>query len=199
MTATIALSTTSSLPSLGREVVPLSRKHYDSLIDSGLLTPADKVELINGQLFKKMSIGSKHNRMVTTLLRLLLQKLGERAVVISQGPVALHEYSEPEPDIAVVRPPEIAYDLRHPEPADVFFLIEVADSSLRFDREAKVPLYAACDIPECWLVDVNAQTITVFTQPEGASYRASTEYKSGDTITLSMFPDVQIALAELGW
>ena len=75
----------------------------------------------------------------------------------------------------------------------------MADSSLRFDREAKVPLYAACDIPECWLVDVNAQTITVFTQPEGASYRASTEYKSGDTITLSMFPDVQIALAELGW
>ena len=199
MTATIALSTTSSLPSLGREVVPLSRKHYDSLIDSGLLTPADKVELINGQLFKKMSIGSKHSGMVSILTNLLCEKLAKLATISVQNPVALHDYSEPEPDLAVLRPPALAYRTRHPEPADVFFLIEVADSSLRFDREAKVPLYAACDIPECWLVDVNAQTITVFTQPEGASYRASTEYKSGDTITLSMFPDVQIALAELGW
>ena len=184
---------------LGSTQVPLPRRVYDAMIDSGLITKDLKVELIHGQLIAKMPIGTKHSRMVNTLTRLLFSKVGNRAVIATQNPVALHEYSEPEPDIAIVKPPEMAYENRHPEPADIFFLIEVADSSLRFDREGKVPLYAACDIPETWVVDVNDRIITVYNRPEGGQYQQTTAYQSGDTIRLSMFPDVEIALSELGW
>ena len=184
---------------LGMELAPISRRRYDKMIDAGILTKDDKIELINGQLIKKMPIGIKHSGMVNALSNLLWQKLGGQAIISVQNPVALHEYSEPEPDIAVLRPPVSVYQERHPEPADIFFLIEVADTSLLFDREAKIPLYATCDIPECWLVDVNARSITVFRQPSGTTYQSRTEHKSGDTITLSMFPEVEITLAELGW
>jgi Uma2 family endonuclease len=184
---------------LGVQLMPLSRRIYDEMITAGMLTKENKVELINGQLIAKMPIGTKHSRMVTALVQMLCAKLSGKAIVSPQNPVALHEYSEPEPDVALVRLPLSEYENRHPEPADIFFLIEVADSSLRFDREAKVPLYAACDIPETWLVDVNDKVITIFSQPDGTGYQQGTIYKGGDSIRLSMFPDVEFALSELGW
>lgn len=185
--------------SFGIQQMPLPRRLYDSIISAGLLTKEDKVELIHGQLITKMPIGTKHARMVTTLSRLLFGKIGHRAMIAAQNPVALHEYSEPEPDLTIAKLPEMAYDQRHPEPADIFFLIEVADSSLRFDREGKVPLYAACDIAETWLVDVLGQTLTVFSQPTASGYQQSVTYKSGDSFRISMFPEVEIKLSELGW
>jgi Uma2 family endonuclease len=184
---------------LGSHQVPLSRRLYDSMISSGELTKEHKVELIYGQLVAKMPIGTKHSGMVNALANVLFSKLTQRAVISVQNPVALHEFSEPEPDLSVLRPPVLSYQERHPEPADIFFLIEVADSSLRFDREGKVPLYASCDIPETWLVDVNDKAITIFSQPDGTAYQQITTYKSGDSIRLSMFPDVEIALSDLGW
>ncbi|MBX7206742.1 MAG: Uma2 family endonuclease [Verrucomicrobiaceae bacterium] len=81
----------------------------------------------------------------------------------------------------------------------MFILIAVADSSLRLDREGKIPLHAACDIPETWLVDVVDQTLTVFTQPTPTGYQQSAAFKSGDTFRLAQFPDVEIAMSELGW
>ena len=184
---------------LGSTQVPLPRRVYDAMINSGELTKDFKVELIHGQLVAKMPIGTKHTGMVKALSNVLFSKLMQRAVISVQDPVALHEYSEPEPDLAVLQLPVADYQDRHPEPADIFFLIEVADSSLRFDREGKVPLYAACDIPETWVVDVNDRIITVYNRPEGGQYQQTTAYQSGDTIRLSMFPDVEIALSELGW
>ena len=188
-----------NIPAHGMELMPLSRRQYDGMISAGILTKEDKVELINGELVKKMPIGTKHSRMVNALVNRLCQKLGDLAIVAAQNPVALHEYSEPEPDVAVIRPPDSVYEDRHPEPADIFFLIEVADTSVRFDRDSKVPLYAACDITECWLVDINEKTITVFTKPDGTKYRQRTDFKSGDTIALQAFPGIGISLAELGW
>jgi Uma2 family endonuclease len=184
---------------LGTSQVPIPRRVYDVMVEQGLLTKDLKVELIHGQLVAKMPIGTKHSRMVNTLKRLLFSKLGDRAVIATQNPVALHEYSEPEPDLAIIKLPEMAYENRHPEPEDVFFLIEVADSSLRFDREGKIPLYASCDIPEAWLLDVNAQTLTVYRDPEGARYRTEQVYRAGDTFQLGAFPGVEIHLNELGW
>ena len=178
---------------------PMPRSMYDAMVEIGKLRKEHKVELICGQLIAKIPIGTKHTGMVKALANTLFAKLGTQAVVSVQDPVALHEYSEPEPDIAVLRPPVLAYQDRHPEPADIFLLIEVADSSLRFDREGKVPLYAACDIPETWLVDVSGQTLTVFTQPSPAGYQHSATSKSGDSFRLAHFPDVEIDLGELGW
>jgi Uma2 family endonuclease len=184
---------------LGTTYWPMPRAIYDQMIDAGSLRKEHKIELIHGQLIAKMPIGTKHTGMVKALANVLFAKLGARVVIGVQDPVALHEYSEPEPDLSILRPPVLSYQDRHPEPADIFFLIEVADSSLRFDREGKVPLYAACDIPETWLVDVNDKAITIFSQPNGGQYQQVTTCKSGDTIRLTMFPDVEIALSELGW
>jgi Uma2 family endonuclease len=177
----------------------MPRAMYDEMISAGILTKEHKVELIQGQMITKMPIGTKHSRMVNTLVNLLCEKLGRRAVIAPQNPVALHEFSEPEPDLAIVRPPATDCDDRHPEPADIFFLIEVADTSLRFDRDGKVPLYAACDIPECWLVDLNERVITVYSKPTATGYLHSATYRSGDLIRPSMFPDVELPVVGLGW
>jgi Uma2 family endonuclease len=184
---------------LGTRHWPMPRAIYDHMVELGDLRKDHKVELINGQLIAKMAIGTKHTGTVKALANLLWDKLGKQAVISVQDPVALHEYSEPEPDLAVLRPPVSVYRDRHPEPADIFLLIEVADTSLRFDLEAKVPLYAACDIPEAWVVDVNDQSITAFRSPSNARYHSATTYKAGDTIPLPMFPGTEIPLAELGW
>ncbi len=187
---------TTTAPEL--KLARLSRARYDAMIDTGILTENDAVELLDGQLYEAMPKGPRHNARVMRAAKLLERRFGDRCLIGSQNSIALHEYSEPEPDLSVLKYRADCYEHALPEPADVLFLIEVSDSTLAYDRDLKIPLYAAADIAEVWLVDVQARSVTVSREPEGNHYRNVTVYHSGQQIPLAAFPGETIAVDDLG-
>lgn len=146
---------------------------YYRMAEVGILAPDARVELIDGEVVEMPPIGAPHASVVTELQNLLIEAVGRRAVVRVQNPVRLDRHNEPEPDIALVRSSARKYRETHPSPEDVLLLVEVADSSLRFDRDVKVGLYARCGIPEVWLLDLTSTRITRFRGPSDAGYRES--------------------------
>ena len=170
---------------------------YHRMIEAGILTEGDRVELIRGEIVEMASIGTKHAASVRRLTRLFYNKLGDRVLVSPQNPVEVDEYSEPEPDIALLRPCEDFYAAAHPTPDDVFLLIEVSDSTIRYDRTVKIPLYAEDGIAEVWIVDVNAELVEVYRQPSATGYRSLQTLTRGQSIQLLAFPDVSIAIDEI--
>lgn len=154
---------------------PVQRKRfsvadYHRMGEVGLLGEDDRVELIEGEIIEMTPIGSSHGGRVKQLNRLLTEAVGERAVIAVQDPVVLGERSEPEPDLALLRPRADFYTDAHPQAPDVWLLIEVADSSLAFDRDIKVPLYARHGIPEVWLVDIEHGQVLRFAAPRDGVY-----------------------------
>jgi len=186
-----------SLPPHSPPLMRISCDRYHEMIASGGLREDDRIELINGYLVTKMSIGSLHSGMVNRLNRLLGRLFGDSAIVTIQNPVTIHEYSEPEPDVVVAKFREDFYADRHPYPEDILLVIEVADTSLAFDREAKIPLYASCGIPESWLVDLIHHEIHVFRRPDGAAYQETIVFRSGDLLPVPGSTET-LAVAELG-
>ena len=186
-----------SLPPHSPPLMRISCDRYHEMIASGGLREDDRIELINGYLVTKMSIGSLHSGMVNRLNRLLGRLFGDSAIVTIQNPVTIHEYSEPEPDVVVAKFREEFYADRHPYPEDILLVIEVADTSLAFDREAKIPLYASCGIPESWLVDLIHHEIHVFRRPDGAAYQETVVFRSGDLLPVPGSTET-LAVAELG-
>jgi len=176
----------------------ISCDRYHEMIASGSLREDDHVELVHGYLVTKMSIGANHSGMVNRLNRLLSRLLGDSFIVTVQNPVTIHEYSEPEPDVVVARYRDDFYADRHPHPEDILLVIEVADTSLAFDRDAKIPLYASCGIPEAWLVDLNAGEVTRYSQPDGANFTAQQVCRKGDALPIPGGSGQVLAVADLG-
>jgi Uma2 family endonuclease len=192
--------TLAALPPTAPPLARITCEKYHAMIKQGVLSEDDRVELIHGFLVTKMSIGSLHGGTVNKLLHLLPPLLGGKAIITVQNPITIHDYSEPEPDIVIARHRADFYADSHPQPKDVLVAIEVADTSLAYDRDAKIPLYASCGIPEAWLVDINGKTISVFSHPEGAAYSQETAYTSGMNIPLTaVSPGTSLSLADLGF
>ena len=145
---------------------------FANMCAAGILTADDRVELIDGELVEMPPMGPEHAGIVNELANVLPARLGETASLRVQSSVQLTRYTQPEPDLAVVGRDPRLYLQRHPQPSDILIAIEVADSSLSYDREEKMPRYAAAGVPEAWLVDVKAKTITVYTEPRAAGYRS---------------------------
>ena len=116
--------------------------------------------------------------------------LGDRALLWAQNPVLMPRNTEPQPDVVLLRPPLSQYWARLPLPADVSLLVEVADTSYRFDREIKLPLYAAAGVPEVWIVDLTRNVVDVFRQPAGEVYQMAVQVRRGDTLGPEAFPDI---------
>jgi Uma2 family endonuclease len=165
---------------------------YERMLETGILTENDRVELLDGEIVKISPIGSRHAACVNRLVLLLIEHVGRSAIVAAQNPVRLSDYSEPQPDLSVCRAREDFYASSHPEPEDVLLLVEVADSSLMFDREEKSPLYAAAGIPELWIVDLAGQTITVYGEPGDATYRAQQQFGRGQTLVSRALPELKL-------
>jgi Uma2 family endonuclease len=146
----------------------LYRKHrltvhdFHRMGEAGILSINSRMELIEGEITDMAPIGSRHAAIVKQLMALFVRAVGARAIVSVQDPIILGEYSEPEPDLALLRPRDDFYALALPRADDVFLIIEVADTTLRYDREIKIPLYARHGIPEVWLIDVEGRTLTIF-------------------------------------
>ena len=146
---------------------------FAKMCEVGILTADDHVELIDGELVEMPPMGPPHAGIVNRLANVLPARVGNDADLRVQSSVQLTRFTQPELDLAVVRHDPRHYLQVHPQPDDILIAIEVADSSLKFDREQKMPRYAAAGVPEAWLVDVRARTITVYTDPTGEGYRAS--------------------------
>jgi Uma2 family endonuclease len=179
-------------PFVPERIRPLRRVEYDQLIELGAFRN-EKIELIEGLLVPISSIGPPHNSAVQKLTALLLPPLLGRAAVRPQLSFAALELSEPEPDIAVVPPGD--YDTAHPDRA--YLIIEVAESSLSFDRGAKQRLYAACGVPEYWIVNVVEKVIEVYREPASGGYARVERYERGQSVRLLQFDDLEIRVADV--
>jgi Uma2 family endonuclease len=160
------------VPAPARHLISVEAFHR--MAETGILDPADRVELIDGEIFDMSPIGVLHAALVARLATYFSQKLGGAAVVWCQNPVRLDDASEPEPDIAILRPRADFYATSHPGPADLLLVIEVADTSLAFDLGTKVPLYARHGIPEVWVIDAATRRTRVFRRPTATGYAAET-------------------------
>ena len=155
---------------------------YYKMAKAGILKPDDRVELIEGEIIKMTAIGSPHAACVARLARLLPKATGERALLWVQNPVRLDDFSEPVPDIALLKLRDDYYATRHPTPTDALLLIEVADSSLLKDRNMKVPLYARACISEIWIVNLPKETIEVYSDALNGKYRKCRKFKRGEVV-----------------
>ena len=175
----------------------LSAHDFHRMGEAGILGADERIELIEGELIDMVPIGSLHAGTVMRLNQLLIRVLAGRAMLSPQNPIALAERSEPQPDITVLRNRADFYSTSHPVPQDVLLLIEVADSTLSYDRDVKIPLYARYGIPEVWLVDLNARRVEVCRRPAEAGYRERFRPENAESVALSLLPEVSIALADL--
>lgn len=144
---------------------------YYQMAEMGILARDERVELIEGEIIRMSPIGSRHAACVDCLSDLIRDQLGRSVIVRVQNPVRLDEFSEPEPDISVLRRRSDYYRRRHPLPEDVLLIVEVSDTTFEFDRDVKLPLYAQAGIPEVWLVHLDKNVIEVHSQPVNGSYK----------------------------
>ncbi|HEU4627878.1 MAG TPA: Uma2 family endonuclease [Steroidobacteraceae bacterium] len=172
-------------------------EEYYRMAEVGLLAPDARVELIEGEIIDMPPIGSRHASAVSRLHYLLVRAAGDRAVVRGQSPVRLDAYSEPQPDLAVLAPRADFYDKAHPTPADALLIIEVSETTLRYDRQRKQPLYARHGIPELWIVDIQGNQLHVFRKPAGGEYTDSVTFRRPGPMPLALLPEVEVDLSAL--
>jgi Uma2 family endonuclease len=170
---------------------------YHRMGEAGILSEDDRVELIDGEIIEMTPIGSPHGGRVKRLVYLLTQAVGPHAIVAAQDPVILDDRSEPEPDLALLRPRADFYTESHPRPTDVLLLIEVADTSLQKDRQVKVPLYARHGIPETWIVDTEHQRVLRFAGLRDGTYQTEEEIDLNRPAPLPGLPGRAVDLAAL--
>lgn len=170
---------------------------YYQMAQAGILGEDDRVELIEGEIVEMPPIGDRHAGCVNRLNERFVRVFADVAVVAVQNPVRLGEYSEPQPDLALLRRRADFYASGHPAPPDVSLLVEVADASAELDRRVKIPLYARSGIPEAWLIDLQQETLTVYCDPTPDGYRTAQVLHRGDSIAPSAFPDRALAVADL--
>ncbi len=181
---------------LTRATHRFSVAEYDQMIDQGILTENDRVELIRGEILKKMSIVEPHAACVKRLIQLLVGLFGSRTCLGAQDPVRLED-SEPEPDLSLLKKRDDFYAGCHPGPEDIFLLVEVADSSLEFDRGVKIPIYAENGIVESWIVNLIDKTLEVYRNPQGGAYADTLVLRAGDQVELLSLPGTLISVADV--
>jgi Uma2 family endonuclease len=170
---------------------------YYRMSEDGLLAPDIRTELIDGEVIEMPRMGSPHAGTVGKLQYILFPVVSPQAHLRVQLPVRLGEYSEPLPDLAVLLPRKDFYMSRHPLPADTLLIVEVSDSSLRFDVNVKVPLYAQHKVPEVWVVDLRHTRIHLFRAPANGIYSDVSIIDKPDVVALASLPEVKVNLPAL--
>lgn len=155
---------------------------FQEMVKVGILPEEHGWEVIDGYLVDKTSIGTKHASVVKRLNRILNRRFGENLLVSVQDPIHLNKYNEPEPDIALLVWRDDEYQAQHPMPDDILAVIEVSDSTLKYDREIKKNLYAEAGIVEFWLIDISGNTIEVYSQPRNGMYRNVQIFGKDETV-----------------
>ena len=187
------MTTTTPIASPPAALAPTRRRftvaEYYAMADAGIFSPEERVELLDGDVILMAAVLDWHAFVVDWLTENFILPLQGRAQVRVQNPTRLNDYSEPEPDVMLLRRRDDFYRSGHPTPADVLLLIEVSDSSLSFDRGQKLPRYAAAGIPEVWIVNRPDGCIESYKDPVNDAYAVVQRYGPGEGIAPQPFPD----------
>ncbi|MBI2940612.1 MAG: Uma2 family endonuclease [Chloroflexi bacterium] len=195
----------------------LSVSQYDRMVEAGVFPEDARVELIEGELLAMAPIGRRHVAAVNRLTRAFSRAVADgRALLSVQNPIHLDAHNEPQPDVALLRPRPDDYEGSLPTASDVLLLVEVADSSLAYDRDLKTRLYARSGIADYWLVDLQASEVAAWRQPtphrwvfppipplsptrggKGSGYRVARVFHCGETLSPEALPDVAVAVADI--
>jgi len=167
---------------------------YYRMAEAGILSENDRVELLEGEVVEMSPIGSHHAACVDRLNWLLNQARDLDLIVRVQNPIRLSEYSEPQPDVTLLRPRDDFYAEAHPKPADVLMVIEVADTSLEIDRKVKLPLYAEAGIPEAVIIVLPEQIIELHAKPGAGQYQVVKTLRRGDYLESESIPNLRLSV-----
>lgn len=178
------------------ETYRFSVDEYARLGEAGIIHEDDRVELLDGEIIIMAPIGRHHIKAVRRLNRVLNRQYADLCFVDCQNPVVLDNFSEPQPDILLVAL-SIDEGLEKPRPADIFLAVEVADSSLHYDSNAKLRAYARSGIPEYWIVNLTESRVEVHRQPQGETYAERFHRSAGDTLAPAAFADRPLAVADI--
>lgn len=173
---------------------------YQRMGQVGILPEGGRMELIDGEVVTMTPIGPRHSACVGCATRALVRAAGDTAIVLPQGSVRLDLYHEPEPDLVLLRPRADFYASRHAGPEDILLIVEIAASSIEYDRDVKAPIYARSGVPEYWLADLNANLMSRYSSPERGAFRSLELYHRGQSIAPQLLPacvvDVAVFLIE---
>jgi Uma2 family endonuclease len=172
-------------------------EEYYQMARSGILSEDDRVELLAGEIVQMSPIGSRHAACVDRLTKSIDQQIGDAAILRVQSPIRLNHYSEPQPDLALLKPRGDFYVHAHPGPGDILLVIEVAETSVELDRRVKIPLYAQAGIPEVWIVDLEAGCVEVYENPSHGSYQAVKRYTPKQQLSPRAFPNLKVDLKDI--
>lgn len=170
---------------------------YHLMAEKGLFGPTDRVELIGGEIFDMSPIGNLHARCVDFLNSVLAALIGREFIVRIQNPIILDDRSEPLPDISIARFSKNYYLDGLPESRDIVLVIEIADTSVDFDRNVKLRKYASAGIPEAWLVDLTSERVEVHTQPKDSGYGLVKIFARGERAVSEEIPAIDLSVDEL--
>lgn len=182
---------------------PLARRkftaeEYHRLAEAGILKEDDRVELIEGEIVEMSPIGPRHAGAVNRLLSLFMSLQARGLALISvQNPLRLGGFGEPQPDLVLLKPREDFYASSHPSPEDALLVVEVAEASLEYDRQVKLPLYARWGVQEVWLLDLLGDRLEVHRDPSPEGYRQTQVLSRGNRVVPSAFPGLVLEVADL--
>ncbi|MGI8502300.1 MAG: Uma2 family endonuclease [Hassallia sp.] len=170
---------------------------YHRMAETGILDEDERVELLEGKIIWMSAKGTAHSSAVARTYKLLENRLGNQAWILIQDPIKLNQRSEPEPDVAVVQIDPLDYADHHPTPSEVYLIVEVADSSLKFDCETKAKAYAQAGIADYWVLDVVERQLYVFREPNEDGYQSKVILGENGMISPLQFADLQIVVLEM--
>lgn len=170
---------------------------YERMGEAGIFRHDDRLELLGGEIYERSPIGSSHAACVKALSLLLNQLFSGVLLVSTQDPIRLDDYSEPQPDLALLRWRDDFYRQAHPIPADVLLVIEVADTTIDSDRRIKVPLYAKAGIREVWLVNLPEEKIELYAEPSDGAYQVTEHFKRGEEAQAHSITDLRINVTQV--
>ena len=172
-------------------------EQYHQMAEKGILHCEENVELIEGEIITMSPIGFRHAFVTNYLANWFSQQLKEKTFVSIQNPIYLSDRSEPQPDLALLKPTDNFYSDRLPNATDILLLIEVADSSLTYDREVKIPLYAQHKINEVWLINLTKNQLECYTNPINNSYQNQTIFYASQQLSPLAFAELELSLERL--
>ncbi|MEO5861707.1 MAG: Uma2 family endonuclease [Burkholderiales bacterium] len=175
----------------------ISVDDYHRMGEIGLIGPDERVELIEGEIIDMAPIGSDHASFVNRLTSLLINAVQDKGIVSVQNPVRLSNQTEPEPDFAVLKPRADFYQRQLPTATDTLLIVEVSNTSERYDREVKLPLYATYGVPEVWLISLEQKTLSIYQTPTGDRYQHEQTTDGPGMVSLFALPEVSVDLSPL--
>ena len=171
-------------------------KEYDSLINAGFFDKNDSLELLNGVIIEKMPKGTKHSSATDRAARIFYRLLENKAVIRNQNPVWLDDLSEPESDLVLAAFDENDYENKHPAPTEIYLILEISDTTLNFDRNAKSLAYARAGIRQYLLLNINEKTLEDYREPSFDGFQSKQTYRAGQNFSLVAFPEVELSVKD---